>query len=115
MPQKPLDASDETVRLTIRLTKRQTHVIDQLRGSRTRSAYLRTLIDDVIYTGPEELPQATVPVPDPRKSGGMKIVPAQEHRWHRFRKTGIVNYVKGVPQYRQVCSEPGCDEIKVGP
>src|SRR4029077_18651034 len=45
MPQKPLDASDTTQRLTLRLPKRLTDQIDLKRGTFTRSEYMRQMIE----------------------------------------------------------------------
>jgi hypothetical protein len=89
MPQKPLDASDETVRLTLRLTMSQTHGLDELRGKTSRSEYLRELIDLAIgqktlrEAYPDERPVAKVKMirVEPIK----KVVPPEEcsHTWER--------------------------------
>ena len=119
MPQKPLDASDETVRLTLRLTKRLTDGLDDVRGSTSRSEYLRNLL--IVAITQQDLPKATAPVPDARKSGGMisklKIVPETVHR-HRYTEQSeepVGRGTKGrmsVPYYEHRCS---CGLTRVGP
>ena len=100
MPQKPLDASDETVRLTLRLTKSQTHGLDKVRGSESRSEYLRGLLDHAL----EQLPT----VDEPRL---MKIVPdTQKHR-HRFVRGDEAGYVRGSKVYLYTC-ECGDTEVR---
>jgi hypothetical protein len=66
MPQKKLDASDETVRLTLRLPKRLTDDIDRMRGKATRSEYIRTMIEATVgLIAPIELKFETKPMPEP--------------------------------------------------
>ncbi len=65
MPQKKLDASDETVRLTLRLPKRLTDDIDRMRGKATRSEYIRTMIEATVgLIVPIELKFETKPMPE---------------------------------------------------
>jgi hypothetical protein len=52
----------------------QTHGLDELRGKQSRSGYLRELLDLAIgrkILNDAYLDEATAPVPDARKSGGM--------------------------------------------
>jgi len=100
MPQKPLDASDETVRLTLRLTKRMTHEIDLLRKDTSRSEYVRTLIEAAVGL----LAEPTLGEP----SRKIKVVPESDHRC-RFVKGDVVGYVQGRKVYRKTCS---CGETK---
>ena len=127
MTQKRLDASDETMRLTLRLTKRQTHGLDELRGSRTRSEFLRGLLD--LEIGRKQLqeayPDEQTPKDDAHRSAGqiipkttMKIVPEKKH-YHRFvRGEQVGHTMRGtlqVPIYRYECGKPGCDVAEERP
>jgi hypothetical protein len=117
MPQKPLDASDNTVRLTLRLPKRLTDEVNELRGTFTRSEYLRQLIeigllamrqvktDDrprlIVETGTEVMKR-------------LKIVPEGVHRHHYVKDDEPIRFtMKGalrIPVYRSACT--GCPETK---
>ena len=122
-PQKPLDASDDTVRLTLRLTKRLTDRIDEKRGDIPRSSYLRALIEAALsgtsvlaYRTLAEVVEETggeviaAGLADVKQS--VKQTPEEKH-WHRFKKAGEpVSHIKGVPQFRQLCT---CGETRVGP
>ncbi len=105
--------------------------LDKLRGDLSRSEWLRHVITQEIegmHEWIEKLPEATAPVPDARKSGGMKIVrdysddPAMTgkitHR-HRFeRREQIGHQMRGtlqVPVYRYECGSPTCDEYQERP
>jgi metal-responsive CopG/Arc/MetJ family transcriptional regulator len=115
MPQKKLDASDETVRLTLRLPKRLTDDIDRMRGKATRSEYIRTMIEATVgLIAPIELKFETKPMP---KIKGIKIMPDEPHR-HRFSKEGIQIGTKMVgriqkPVYSYPCMDQRCVETKV--
>jgi hypothetical protein len=85
-PQKRLDASDETVRLTLRLPKRLTDDIDRMRGKATRSEYIRTMIESTVgLIAPIELKFETKPMP--------KIVPTKK------------------PETKQHCDHPEWEKV----
>lgn len=96
-----------------------------MRGPASRSEYLRDLIEQTIksdYDWLESLPEATAPVPDARKSGGMiikpTITPTKKHL-HRFSRGEQVGHVmRGtlqVPIYRYGCNDPSCDVTEERP
>jgi len=123
MAQKPLDASDTTVRLTLRMTERQTHGLDELRGKKTRSEYMRDLLElamgqkqlnDVYYSEadhkmvrkPVIYPEGAIHVE--RK---LKVIPDKKHL-HRFKEVGEpIRYYQGMPVYLKQCE---CGETKEG-
>ena len=109
MGRKPLDASDDTVRLTIRLTKRTCAQIDHMRDDLSRSEWLRHVITQTVegqHEWIEKLPEApplvnetkamahdgyTEPVrvtPDPdlgKLIKKVKVVPTCDHpKWERM-------------------------------
>jgi hypothetical protein len=124
-PQKPLDASDDTVRLTLRLTKRLTDRIDEKRGDIPRSSYIRALIDSALSDGQPAIAYRLQFHEQVQETGAEVIAagladvkqsvkqPPKEKHWHRFKKAGEpVSHIKGVPQFRQLCT---CGETRVGP
>lgn len=101
MTRRSLDASDDTVRITLRLTQRQLDRLDERRGGTNRSTYLRWLIDH------EQKPASQIraePVPP-------VAPPVERNHLHRFKKTGpSVGYQQGVPVYPYRCD---CDATKI--
>lgn len=99
MGRKPLDASDETVRVTLRLTATQAATLDERRGTRSRSAYLRSLLDAKKTDTPQTIAEKLRPITEAaRQMGGVK-------HYHRFEKTDQVHhYERGTPVYVRRCS-----------
>ena len=90
MPQKRLDASDDTVRLTIRVTKSQTLQLDRLRGKMSRSEYLRSLF-----------PAEVELIEEPQQARAIVI---KTRHLHRYKRVGDpVGHHKGVPIYLHEC------------
>lgn len=116
MSRPPLDSSDETVRLDIRIPKTTMDAIDTARGESSRSAFIRALIR--VYVEPKtpalrNLPTSRItghpyeasPVPPVN----LNTAGAPVHR-HRYTRGDIVRYEKGAPLYQQTCA---CGDTRV--
>jgi len=110
MARKPLDTSDETLRLTIRLTKQQLALLDSQRGGASRSSYVRELIEH----GMAQKTLRDIPPMQPTRVGERMIVveplePVREHL-HRYIKGDEAGYVRGTKVYLYTCE---CGETEV--
>jgi hypothetical protein len=117
MPRKPLDSEHETVTCTIRLTIGTRNELDRLRGTTSRSEYLRKLIDLAIgqRTLQEAYPDEQ---PEVKPAKKLRVIPEKRHR-HRFVKgeQPVRFEMRGrlrVPIYRYECEDPECSEAKEG-
>lgn len=82
----------------MRLTKGTLGQLDKQRGDLSRSEYLRHLVTQTVaemHDWVDKLPEATAPVPDARKSGGMTTEPDLGRPARKIRVEPIKKPVKG--------------------
>lgn len=100
-PRPPLDPDSETTRITARLTTRELAFVDEQRGRRSRSAYVRDLIA-------REATPTTTTAPTPGRR--LRARQAGTSHRHTYEESGETRpYVRGrltKQERRQVCT--GC-------
>jgi hypothetical protein len=93
MGRKPLDASDETVRVTLRLTQGMATQIDHLRGDLSRSEWLRYMVTQTVtdmHEWIESLPEVKDEPTLGKPSRKIRVEPIKkvapevcDHTWER--------------------------------
>jgi hypothetical protein len=105
----------KSARIDLRLSPREVEILDTKRGSHSRSAYIRWLIEQdkpvstrsslsepIPEPEPPPIPEPITPPipPDPP----IEAVSTAKRHFHRYKKVGEpVRYEKAVKIYRQVC------------